>query len=68
MNRRPPGLKLEKTIQGFLQFKAAAGLGKRTIESHASDLRMWLEYQGDTEIARITHLELRQYLSRIFTK
>jgi integrase/recombinase XerD len=63
MNRRPPGLQVEKTIQGFLQFKAAAGLSKRTIESYASDLRMWLEYQGDTEIARITHLELRQYLN-----
>jgi integrase/recombinase XerD len=63
MNRRPPGLKVEKTIQGFLQFKAAAGLSKRTIASYASDLKMWLKYQGDTEVARITHLELREYLN-----
>ena len=63
MNRRPPGLQVEKTIQGFLQFKAAEGLSKRTIESYEHDLRMWLEYQGDTEIAKITHLDLRQYLN-----
>ena len=62
MNRRPPGLKVENTIQGFLQFKAAAGLSKRTVEAYAADLRRWLEYQGDTEIEKITVLELRQYL------
>jgi hypothetical protein len=29
---------------------------------------MWLEYQGDTEIARITHLESRQYLNHMLNE
>jgi hypothetical protein len=29
----------------------------------ASALRIWLEYKQDTEVKKITHLELRQYLN-----
>jgi hypothetical protein len=31
MNRRPSGLKLDKAIPGFLQYKAAEGLSPRTV-------------------------------------
>jgi len=31
MNRRPSGLKLDKAIPGFLQFKSAEGLSPRTL-------------------------------------
>jgi integrase/recombinase XerD len=62
MNRRPPGLKTEKCIQGFLQFKSAEGLSPRTIESYKHDLRLWLEHQGDFEVSKITSQDLRAYL------
>ena len=33
MNRRPLGLKLEKAVLGFLQFKTAEGLSSNTLLS-----------------------------------
>jgi len=62
MDRRPPGLLVEKAIQGFLQFKAAEGLSPRAIRSYGRDLRMWLEYHGNVEVEQVTTLDLRQYI------
>ena len=44
MNRRPSGLKLDKAIPGFLQFKAAEGLSPRTLVSYEYDLKLWLQH------------------------
>ncbi len=52
MNRRPPVLDTVKSIQGFLQFKSAEGLSRRTIELYQRDLDRWLEYQGDMDISK----------------
>ncbi len=52
MNRRPPGLETDKTVQGFLQFKSAEGLSRSTIELYQRDLDRWLEYQGDMDISK----------------
>jgi len=62
MNRRPPGLSISKCTQGFLQFKIAEGLSPRTIDSYSRDLRMWLEYQEDVEVSKVTSIDIRQYL------
>ncbi len=67
MNRRPQGLKAQKTIQGFLQFKSAEGLSKNTINVYKNDPEKWLEYQGDSDVGTITHQEIRQYLSYMLT-
>jgi integrase/recombinase XerD len=67
MNHRPPGLETVKAIQGFLQYKSAEGLSVRTIESYERDLRQWVEYQGEMDVAGITAQHLRQYLSYLLT-
>ncbi len=68
MNRRPQGLKAQKTIQGFLQFKSAEGLSRRTVEQYQRDLDRWLEYQEDMDISQITPQELRQFLGNLLTE
>lgn len=62
MNRRPPGLQLEETIFGFINYKSAEGLSPLTIRSYQTDLNTWLEYQGNTPISKITTKNIRDYL------
>jgi integrase/recombinase XerD len=62
-NRRPPGILLQKAVQGFLQFKTAEGLSPRTLESYGRDLRTWLEYRGDGNVTDVTAQEVCQYIS-----
>ena len=66
MNRRSPGLFLSKAIEGFLQYKQAEALSPRTIESYAHDLKLWLEYQKDGDVAKVTTPNLRAYGMRIY--
>ena len=63
MNRRPPGFKLSKLIEGFLQYKAAEGLSPRTLVSYESHLKKWAEHVGDVELASVTAQDLRAYLA-----
>jgi len=58
MNRRPPGLKLSKAAQGFLQYKAAEALSPRTLEGYQHDLQKWLDHVGDVDVGKmsISHL------------
>ena len=63
MNRRPPGLKLSKSISGFLQYKAAEALSPRALQSYEHDLNLWLKQVGDRDIGRIATQDLRAYLA-----
>ena len=65
---RPPGLETVKAIQGFLQFKSAEGLSVRTIESYSRDLQQWVEYQGAMDVVKVTHQQLRQYITYLLTE
>ena len=62
MNRRPKGLAISKAIPGFIQYKSAEGLSPNTIINYESQLYLWLEYQGDMDVRRVTTRHLRDYL------
>ncbi|MEE9618446.1 MAG: hypothetical protein V3T90_15785 [Anaerolineae bacterium] len=47
MNRRPSGLQLSKALVGFLQYKAAEGLGPNTLCNYEDHLTVWLDYVGE---------------------
>jgi len=78
MNRRPPGSKTPArrgkalssgtAVEGFLQSKTAEGLSPRTIESYRHDLQLWLEYQGEGELSRITTPLVTRYLNYLRTE
>ena len=53
MNRRPLGLKLEKAIWGFLQFKTAEALNPNTLISYECVLKLWLSHVGDVDLNRL---------------
>jgi len=62
MNRRPPVLVISKAVVGFLQYKQAEGLSPRTIDSYSSDLKLWLEFQEDVDVNKVSSQNIRQYL------
>jgi integrase/recombinase XerD len=68
MNRRPSGLAISKAIPGFLQYKVAEGLSPNTIKSYERHLLLWLEYQGDMDVSRVTTRHLREYLHYMHTE
>ena len=49
---------LSKAIEGFLTFKIAEGLSKRTIESYEHTLRHWYEHVGDLKVSQIKTSDL----------
>ena len=51
MNQRPTGLSLSKATVGFLQYKSAEGLSPVTVSGYDHDLKLWIEYQGDMDVA-----------------
>ena len=63
MNRRPSGLKLDKAVTGFLQYKAAEGLSPRTLVGYEHDLKLWVKYAGDVDVSAVTTPEIRAYLA-----
>ena len=66
MNRRSLGLQLLKALVGFLQYKAAEGLGSTTLTSYEGHLKLWMSYAGDVEI-KVTAQDLRAYLAWLRT-
>ena len=68
MNRRPPGLKTAKAIEGFLQYKTAEGLSPRTIESYRRDLELWEQHTGEQEVSKVTTQQLRAYITYMLTE
>jgi integrase/recombinase XerD len=61
-NLSTQGLKLSQAIAGFLQYKAAEALSKRTLESYKDHLNFWMEHEGDKQVSAVTTTELRAYL------
>ena len=68
MNRRPSGLKLDKAITGFLQFKSAEGLSPRTLVSYEYDLKLWSQRAGNVDVSVVTSQDIRAYLSWLRTE
>jgi site-specific recombinase XerD len=49
-------LECHKSITGFLQYKSAEGLAPVTVSGYERDLNLWIEYQGDMNVAKVeTH-------------
>lgn len=63
MNRRPPVLVISKAVVGFLQYKQAEGLSLRTVASYSSDLKLWLVFQEDVDVNKVSTQNIRQYLT-----
>lgn len=63
MNRRATGLTISKAIPGFINYKSAEGLSPNTIYSYERDLNLWLTYQEDLDISKVTSRDIRDYLN-----
>lgn len=70
MNHSSPGsskqngaIPLSKAIDGFLTFKVAEGLSKRTTDSYEHILQCWQDHIGDLKVNSITTLDLSSYLA-----
>ena len=72
MNRSPSGslgnrspsnsLLLRKAITGFLNFKTAAGLSQRSVDSYERILEQWADYAGDRKVSQFTDHDINEYL------
>jgi integrase/recombinase XerD len=62
MNHRSSGLLISDAIEGLLLAKLAEGRSPRTITGYRHDLRVWLDYAGDQDVAQITTQELQAFL------
>ena len=65
MNRRPLGLNVSKAIDGFLQYKAAEGVSNSTLNGYGHYLKIWCNYIGDVDVARVTSKHLLEFLNWI---
>ena len=58
MNQRPTG---------FLQYKSAEGLSLVTVTGYDHDLKLWIEYQGDMDVAEVQTTHILAYLNYLRT-
>ena len=68
MNQRPQGLNVSKAMTGFLQYKSAEGLAPVTVDGYRRDLKLWMEYQGDLDIAKINSQHILSFLIYLRTE
>ena len=68
MNQRPQGLNVSKAMTGFLQYKSAEGLAPVTVDGYRRDLKLWMEYQGDLDIAQINSQHILSFLNYLRTE
>lgn len=69
MNRRPSGsIPVNKAIVGFVNYKYAEGLTKRSVDSYERILYRWIGHMGDKEVVDVSQKELREYLIWLRTK
>ena len=68
MNQRPQGLKVEKALAGFLQYKSAEGLAPVTVSGYEHDLKLWIEYQGDLDVLKISSQQILSFLNYLRTE
>ena len=63
MNHRSSGsLPLPKAIIGFTNYKTAAGLTDRSVDSYRRALEQWVAYAGDIEVVQVTKQDIEDYL------
>ncbi len=67
MNRRPSGLKASQALIGFLQYKSAEGLAPTTMVGYEHDLKSWIEYVGDMDVAEVRSGHILSSLSYLRT-
>ena len=67
MNHSPSGLLFSQCIDGFVKYKNAEGLSRRTVESYELDLNRWMEKMGDKPIGKVTPIDVRDYLAYLRT-
>jgi signal transduction histidine kinase/DNA-binding NarL/FixJ family response regulator len=59
---------ISKAIDGFMKFKVAEGLSKRTIDSYEFYLNQWMEHVGDQDVAKVTASDLTNYIAWMRTE
>ena len=52
---------LGQAIQGFLLYKETEGLSRNTISNYSHSLDMWLQWQGDGELERVSTNDLMAF-------
>ena len=67
MNQRPQGLKVQKAVTGFLQYKSAEGLAPITVSGYERDLKLWIEYQGDVNVCNVQPGNILSFLNYLRT-
>jgi hypothetical protein len=67
VNQRPTGLSLSKATVGFLQYKGAEGLSPVTVSGYDHDLKLWIEFQEDVEVAAVETTHILAYLNHLRT-
>ena len=55
-------LPLRAAITGFLNYKTAAGLSQRSVDSYKRILEQWAEYAGNKKVAQFTDRDINAYL------
>ena len=55
-------LPLRAAITGFLNFKTAAGLSQRSVDSYQRILEQWADYTGNKKVNQLTDHEINAYL------
>ncbi len=63
MNRKPSGLTVAKALTGFLQYKGAEGVSQRTMIAYDHDLKLWIEHEGDLDVAEVRSQHILSFLS-----
>ncbi len=68
VNRSSPGLSISKSIDGFLKFKTAEGLSRRTVASYEYTLNRWLDNIGDRSVSEVRAADLTAYMAWLRTE
>lgn len=55
-------LPLRAAITGFLNYKTAAGLSQRSVDSYKRILEQWADYAGNKKVAQFTDRDINAYL------
>jgi integrase/recombinase XerD len=67
MHASMSNLNVSDAIEGFLQAKLAEGCSPSTVVGYRHDLRVWLTYAGDKDVAEATAQEIQAFLNYLRT-
>ncbi|MFZ3070664.1 MAG: hypothetical protein WA110_06045 [Anaerolineaceae bacterium] len=68
MNRNPSGLLFSQCIDGFVKYKTAESLSRRTVDSYEWVLRKWMEKLGDKPVGKISSADVLDYMTYLRTE